>query len=264
MMLVRAMAIVMIATTHGARLTITSADGDPALLQMRGDSGSIDLSLAGSSTLSCSGEVQASEVSIMGSSVKMSDLIRKIARLEAQVDTLLQQGPVILSPPSTSGPLPPLNVHPPLPYPRPPPPPPPSPSPLPYLPRPPPRLPSPPQPPAAPRSNVVFDGGASSDLVLASGIVGRVQGPAGWNAAAWSATNLWNAQGEYKGIRFYCPGSTGGRMIGFVRGAFAATSSYTAIKYAINCMLLASHRRSSLEQLPCCNETASVTAPPPI
>ena len=103
-----------------------------------------------------------------------------------------------------------------------------------------------PPPPLPPGDYVVFDGGASTDLVVGPGQVARVRGSAGWNAAAWSRQDLWSADGPRKGISFQCPISSGAKMIGFVTGSFATSSSYTAIKYAIYCARLTPFHRFAL------------------
>ena len=59
-----------------------------------------------------------------------------------------------------------------------------------------------PPPPLPPGDYVIFDGGASANLVTGVGTVGRVSGTAGWNAAAWSDEDIWSADGPRKGISF--------------------------------------------------------------
>ena len=92
-----------------------------------------------------------------------------------------------------------------------------------------------PPPPLPPGDYVIFDGGASVDLEAGDGVVGKVSGTAGWNAAAWSDEDIWSAEDVRKGIRFRCPLTTGAKMIGFVGGGFGETSSYTKLAYAIYC-----------------------------
>ena len=91
-----------------------------------------------------------------------------------------------------------------------------------------------PPPPLPPGDYVVFTD-ASADLVTSPGAVSRVLGPAGWNAAVWSDEDIWAASGPRKGISFRCPLSVGAKMIGFVRGAFKETSSYSDLEFSLYC-----------------------------
>jgi hypothetical protein len=96
-----------------------------------------------------------------------------------------------------------------------------------------------PPPPLPPGDYVAFDGGAHDHLVAGRGMVGRVSGTAGWNAAAWSEDDIWSAEDARKGISFQCPLNVGAKMIGFINGGFAKTSSYTALAFAIYCARMA-------------------------
>ena len=256
--------------TNGARLRIGSSDDHLARIELQIDqSQSINLQVqeGSTTTLSCSGELEAGDVQIRGSDTSMSELISKVAVLEAKIEELLQRppGPVVASPPPPLQPRPPppspMPLPPPLPAPPPkspappprspprqPSPPPPSPPPP---PPPPPSPPSPPSPPAfPPGDHVFFDGGFSVDLVVSIGTVGRQVGPNGWNAAAWSHYDIWDAQGKRKGIRFRCPGDVGGKMIGFSRSAFKSSSSYSDLAYCIYCAPHAPHAHGTLKLSP--------------
>ena len=92
-----------------------------------------------------------------------------------------------------------------------------------------------PPPPLPPGDYVVFNGGSNPDLVTSPGAVSRVLGPAGWDAAAWSNEDIWGSDGLRKGIGFRCPLSEGAKMIGFVRGAFKETSSYSGLEFSLYC-----------------------------